>query len=131
MKLPLAVPAILICAMYFFSGAEKFWKLERAAEGLRKRTFAGPLWFFVLAVTVSSAMLVLTSSTVAYASISGRARAWARASALYLAAFTVLATVLYHWPPTGKTYYPFISNVTAIGGLLLLADQFEKKVGKI
>tara|TARA_B100001094_G_scaffold326648_1_gene383200 strand:- start:2263 stop:2619 length:357 start_codon:yes stop_codon:yes gene_type:complete len=42
--------------------------------------------------------------------------------ALYsLVVFTILATLLCHFPPVGNVYYPFISNVTTIGGLLSLA----------
>ena len=43
-----------------------------------------------------------------------------------LAVFTILATLLCHFPPTGFTYYPFISNVTTLGGLLCLAKLIEK-----
>ena len=43
-----------------------------------------------------------------------------------LAIFTVLATLLCHFPPYGMTYYPFISNVTALGGLLCLAALIKK-----
>ena len=42
-----------------------------------------------------------------------------------LAVFTVLATVLCHFPPVGYTYYPFISNVTTLGGLLCLAELIK------
>mgnify|MGYP000291867008 CR=1 FL=1 len=125
MDIPLAVPSALLTVMYLLSGLEKFTKLGKVAGGLRKRTFDGPLWLFVLTISVSSAMLVATSSTIIYSSITNKLRKWARASALYLVAFTVLATLLYHWPPTGAGYYPFISNVTACGGLLLLACQFK------
>ena len=42
-----------------------------------------------------------------------------------LATFTVLATLLCHFPPVGFTYYPFISNVTTFGGLLCLAQLIK------
>lgn len=42
-----------------------------------------------------------------------------------LALFTVLATLLCHFPPVGFTYYPFISNVTTLGGLLCLAELIK------
>jgi hypothetical protein len=45
----------------------------------------------------------------------------ARLSCLALAGFTVLATVLYHFPPTGNNYRPFLSNLTAIGAFLVLS----------
>ena len=124
MEIPLAVPSALLTVMYLSSGLEKFTKLGEVAEGLRKRTFGGPLWLFVAVLAVSCSLLVLTSGVIMYASIARKLRKWAQASALYLVAFTVLATLIYHWPPTGKTYYPFISNVTACGGLLLLSQSF-------
>lgn len=42
-----------------------------------------------------------------------------------LALFTILATLLCHFPPVGFTYYPFISNVTTLGGLLCLAELIK------
>lgn len=41
-------------------------------------------------------------------------------STLSLIIFTILATLLYHFPPTGHQYYPFMSNLTTIGGLMLI-----------
>lgn len=123
MDLQVAVPAFLLTVMYALSGLEKFTKLPKVAEGLAKRTFgaAFPLWAYTAVLVVSCSMLILTSGTVVYSAVTGEIKKWGSYSALYLAAFTALATLVYHWPPTGKTYYPFISNVTAIGGLLLLA----------
>ena len=37
-----------------------------------------------------------------------------------LVVFTILATLIFYFPPTGMKYYPFISNITTIGGLLSL-----------
>jgi len=45
-------------------------------------------------------------------------------SSLSLVVFTVLATLIYHFPPVGALYYPFISNLTTIGALLLVAYIF-------
>ena len=44
-----------------------------------------------------------------------------------LFSFTVLATLLYHFPPTGSAYYPFMSNMATIGGLLCLAQHLSKR----
>jgi hypothetical protein len=40
-----------------------------------------------------------------------------------LIGFTILATLMYHMPPTGNNYYAAMSNVTAVGGLLLLSQS--------
>ena len=41
-------------------------------------------------------------------------------SAYSLAGFTVLATLLYHFPPKGGEYYKFMSNLTSTSALLLV-----------
>lgn len=39
--------------------------------------------------------------------------------------FTVIATLIFHFPPnTPGKYYPFISNVNTVGGLILLSNSF-------
>ena len=38
-----------------------------------------------------------------------------------LIVFTIAATLLVHFPPKGMSYYPFVSNLAAVGGLLALA----------
>ena len=45
-------------------------------------------------------------------------------SSIGLAIFTVLATIIYHFPPTGSEYYAFMKNLTATGSLLLLSTLF-------
>jgi uncharacterized membrane protein YphA (DoxX/SURF4 family) len=39
---------------------------------------------------------------------------------LSLIVFTILATLIYHFPPYGGNYYSFMSNLSTIGGLMLL-----------
>ena len=39
-----------------------------------------------------------------------------------LIVFTVLVTIMFHFPPMHYHYYPFISNVSTIGGLLCLLE---------
>ena len=34
--------------------------------------------------------------------------------------FTILASLIYHFPPTGLNYYPFLKNLSLIGGLISL-----------
>lgn len=42
-----------------------------------------------------------------------------------LVVFTILVTLLVHFPPVGFSYYPFISNVSTVGGLLALAKLIK------
>ena len=48
----------------------------------------------------------------------------AYSSSVGLAVFTVLATLIYHFPPVGGEYYAFMKNLTATGSLMLLSTLF-------
>ncbi|AUF82714.1 hypothetical protein TetV_632 [Tetraselmis virus 1] len=120
------ISAILVTAMYMLSGLEKFTKVPKVAAGLQKRTVPSlPLMFYQVVVMISSSMLVLTSGVIMFAAgfkhSKPELRKWGKYACYYLIAFTGLATLIYHFPPVGSTYYPFISNLTAIGGLLALS----------
>ena len=49
---------------------------------------------------------------------------YAKLSILGLIIFTILATLIYHFPPIGSNYYSFMSNLSTLGGLLLLYQHF-------
>ena len=46
-------------------------------------------------------------------------------SSIGLAIFTILATLIYHFPPNGSQYYTFMKNLTATGSLMLLSTHFN------
>jgi hypothetical protein len=49
---------------------------------------------------------------------------YTKLSILGLIIFTILATLLYQYPPFGENYYSFMSNLSTLGGLLLLYQHF-------
>jgi len=49
---------------------------------------------------------------------------YTKLSLLGLIVFIILATFLYHFPPYGPNYYSFMSNLSTLGGLLLLYRHF-------
>jgi uncharacterized membrane protein YphA (DoxX/SURF4 family) len=53
-------------------------------------------------------------------------KTYAYYSLLLLVLFTILATYIYHYPPNGDEYYPFMKNITIIGGLLAMTLHFHK-----
>jgi len=52
-------------------------------------------------------------------------RLYAKLSVLGLILFTIMATLLYHFPPSGSNYYSFMSNLSTVGGLMLLYAFFN------
>ena len=62
---------------------------------------------------------------IAYAEYSREPR-WGKWGSMSLFVFTILATIIFYFPPdVPMKYYPFISNVNTLGGLLLLANKFN------
>jgi uncharacterized membrane protein YphA (DoxX/SURF4 family) len=50
---------------------------------------------------------------------------YTKLSLIGLIVFIILATFMYHFPPVGQNYYSFMSNVSTLGGLLLLYKYFN------
>jgi uncharacterized membrane protein YphA (DoxX/SURF4 family) len=114
------LPSVLITLMYFLAGFSKIKNFDSVVNG-----FAGKLSLPVALATLAIVLVIIleiAAPAVIVAHTTGMStnRQWAKWSALALAGFTLLATVLYHFPPTGSEYYKFMSNLTALGALLLL-----------
>lgn len=45
-----------------------------------------------------------------------------------LIVFTILATLVYHYPSRKSQHIPFLKNLAILGGLMLLAREFETRV---
>ncbi len=50
---------------------------------------------------------------------------YAKISVNLLILFTIIATLLFHYPPVGKDYYSFMSNLSTIGGLMLVGHYIN------
>ena len=119
-NLVLTIIMAILTGMFFVSGLDKLFNLNKVAAGLQSRLpIQVPFVLFVIAILGAAVLEIAAPSVMVYSAYTGRERQLARGGATALALFTVLATLIYHWPPSGKNYYPAISNLTAVGGLLL------------
>jgi uncharacterized membrane protein YphA (DoxX/SURF4 family) len=110
------IPAALITFMYFASGISKIANFGSVSAG-----FAGKLPMPLLLANLVIALVILLELFAPLAIV--LKTRFSKLAARSLALFTVLATILYHLPPTGANYYQFMSNVTAVGALLLLGEM--------
>jgi uncharacterized membrane protein YphA (DoxX/SURF4 family) len=123
----LLVIAFLILFMFILSGINKIQDFTNVTEGLQKRVkFDVPFMVYQLAILSALLLQIIGPGIILYSIHTGEYEEYAYYSALALAGFTVLATLAYYYPPTGKNYYPTLSNTTTFGGLLLLAYTFKK-----
>jgi len=118
----------LITLMFILSGFSKLSNIIGMATGLANKlpslvSLGIPSEIFQLAILVAALLQVVGPGIMLYEAQYKQTgqRSYSKYAALALAGFSVLATLVYHFPPVGSTYYPFISNVTTVGGLLLTA----------
>ena len=117
----------MIVLMYFLAGINKIKNFSSTVSGL-KMVFPLknlPMIFFKIVIILAILIEILSPIIILYATQSGHLSELAYYSSISLAVFTILATLLYHFPPTKwVNYYPFMKNLTATGGLLLLSSNF-------
>ena len=118
--------SFLITIMFFLSGMIKINTFHATLKSLMKRTKLNEN-MALIAIIFAIAIEIICPLIIMYDSYTENEenKKYSRFSCYILAIFTVIATLIYHYPPRGSQYYPFISNVTAVGALLLLAKQFD------
>ena len=106
--------------MFFLSGIDKminFYKISN--EFATKTPVKIPIQIAYLAIIVAI-IIELAAPILINVGLIKKNKKLVLYSTLFLIVFTVFATLLYHFPPIGYQYYPFMSNLTTIGGLMLI-----------
>ena len=118
----LLISSILLTAMYFMSGLNKIQSFNDTSNGLSKKPLFKnlPKIFSKFAIFIVIILEILAPLCIITANYYPEFNFLAGFSAIALALFTVLATLLYHFPPNGIEFYFFMKNITIIGGLLAL-----------
>jgi uncharacterized membrane protein YphA (DoxX/SURF4 family) len=115
----------LLTIMYFLSSFSKIKNYSDVVEGFGKRfskqLFEMPQVFYMMLLVLAILIQFFCPLIIMYSAYDKKYRNYGYYACLILIIFTIKATYLYHFPPSDKEYYPFMSNVTTIGGLSLLA----------
>lgn len=127
----LVVVALVLTAMFFVSGIDKILHFNKVVDGFEKRfPVAMPSRLFnQLAIVAAIVIEIVAPIALVYAAfyyVYPTPRLVGVLASLALVVFTVAATLIYHFPPFGHQYYPFMSNLTTVGGLLLMAWVFRR-----
>ena len=120
------VCTIMILLMYFLAGINKAMNFKQTVNGFKNMFMFKnlPQMFYDLAIALVVVLELVAPLIIVYSLQTNLYTDLAYYSCVSLAAFTVLATLIYHFPPSGAEYYAFIKNVTATGSLLLLSTFF-------
>ena len=125
--------ASIILFMFFLSGLEKIKSYNKTAESLIKMVLKQlgiklnllPSQIVILCVIILEILCPIIIVYYLY-SKNKTLKTPANISTLLLIIFTILATLLYHFPPSDGQWHSFKSNITTIGGLLLLRHVIIK-----
>ena len=120
------VYAFMILLMYFLAGVNKARNFAGTVSGLKNMFFLKnlPMIFYQLAIFIVIVLEILAPIIILYSLQTNMHNDLAHYSCIGLAVFTVLATLISHFPPVGGEYYAFMKNLTATGSLMLLSTLF-------
>ena len=130
MDIVLITISIILTIMFFLSGLNKLKDFNNVVSGYQnqvKKTMNVNLHPTLCKFFIVCAILIeIIAPILILIAIVTKNKMLGIAASTALIIFTILATLIYHFPPIKSTYYPFISNVTTIGGLALLVYTFNK-----
>lgn len=120
------IAEILILTMFLLSGLFKLLRPEK--ESIRLKTKLSGIELndthYITLVLLAGIWELLSVISIAYGEYNNDYK-WGMYGSISLILFTMLVSLIFFFPPdTPMKYYPFMSNVNTVGGLLLLCKRF-------
>jgi uncharacterized membrane protein YphA (DoxX/SURF4 family) len=119
--IPLFVPVIFLTLMFFLSGINKYNNFlgvsKKFATKMNQPLKIAKLVIYAVIALEIIAPLIITLHSMSIIHM----RMLTQLSITGLALFTIAATYLYHYPPNATNYYSFMSNLSTLGGLMILS----------
>lgn len=119
--------AFFILLMYFLAGINKANNFLSTVKGFQHMFFLKklPEYFYYLTILGVILLEILAPIVILFSLYTNTYTEYAYYSSIGLALFTVLATLIYHFPSNKSQYYAFMKNLTATGSLMLLSTFFH------
>lgn len=119
------IATIYITLLFFISGFHKIKDFTNVVKGFMNKT-ALPLPLAKIIIGCVIVLEIVAPFIISLYSYNSNPQlyTYAKLCILALIVFIILATFLYHFPPFGSNYYSFMSNLSTLGGLLLLYQHF-------
>ena len=119
------ISTIYITLLFFISGFRKIKDFMKVVKGFMNKTSI-PLLLAKIIISGVILLEIVAPLIISLYSYNANPKLYiyTKLSLLGLIVFTILATLLYHFPPFGSNYYSFMSNLSTLGGLLLLYQHF-------
>ena len=123
----LLIYSIMILFMYFVAGINKLLNFKNTVSGLKNMFILKklPNLFYQIVIVCVILLEIIAPIIIVYSIQTKHLEKLACISSISLGIFTILATLIYHFPPKGANYYAFMKNLTATGALFLLSTVFH------
>jgi uncharacterized membrane protein YphA (DoxX/SURF4 family) len=120
------ISTIYITLLFFLSGFDKITNFIQVVKDFMNKTKLSFILskIIIICVILLEIIAPLIISLYSY-NHNPLLHTYTKLSLLGLITFTILATFMYHFPPVDKNYYSFMSNLSTLGGLLLLYKHFN------
>lgn len=120
---------LLLTLTFFFSGFNKILNFKSVSKGLQtkfsEKLFYIPLNFAMFSIILVILLQILAPILMNYSYYVKKYYKYSKYATYLLILFVIMATYLYHFPATGSQYYPFMSNLALIGGLIILSNYYD------
>lgn len=128
----LLVVTSILNFMFFVSGWDKLFHFDKVVTGLNNRLGdIMPIIGYKFLILCGLVIELVCPLVIFYSALQRNKENDKRGvyASLLLILFTILATLFYHFPPTTSSkYYPFMSNLSLVGGLSLMTAVFYRNV---
>ena len=119
------IGTVLLLSVFILSGIEKIQDFTGNVVSLSHQVSSKtgimlPFFLYIMAIIITIMLEFVGSAVIIYSKYNDKYKKLAKYFSYGLVGFTILATLLYHFPPFGNQYYPFTKNLSIIGGLILL-----------
>lgn len=126
----LLIGTLILLSIYFIAGLKKVTNIHNISKGLKTKlkslSLPLPLPLFLCQITIFLVVIleIFAPLMIVYALFNKQYTSYAYISTILLSVFTILATLLYHFPSDPSQYNYFMKNVSIIGGLIILSNFF-------
>ena len=111
MEVDLLIYTILLLIMYFLSGIKKINTFDSTVNSFSKKAHIDlERWMYEFIIFCVIVLEIFVPAFVVYNIYMNNYNYWMFYAVIALIFFTILATLVYHYPPKGAAYYAFMAN---------------------
>lgn len=118
----------IMLTMFVLSGIEKIVSFDANVNQLKAAVEKWGISYhskLIKGLIVLSLLIEILAPMIVNYGITTKKYSYILYATYSLIALVLISTIIFYIPPFGENYYPFISNVTTIGGLLLIIAEIK------